>query len=117
MLRSAVPDASLEWAVSRAERLARLLSDALHDQHDWVMQYDRLMVPVERIFEPSGVLLRAEFPEHCWIVPPKRPQIELHRQMRQGCYILLAITPIDHPGDGAFVVEWRYSAESVVIAA
>jgi hypothetical protein len=84
---------------------AKLLERALHDDGPWTVSIGPLTVPAERLFGADAVTFRAQVPEHCWMGSTP------HTATLACAGTVLSAKPIDHPGDAAFTIMWRVSAD------
>lgn len=102
-------EASLDHIVAVAVRTSRLLERALHDsQARWEIGYGHAewVFPARREVTSEGVTFSADFPSICWIGEPDR-----------GAFLvcdgeMVAAKDLEHPGDGAFTIEWRLAVET-----
>lgn len=88
----------------------KLLEKALHDPGPWAFAWGPFVVPAEREVTATGVVLRGDYPDHCYLATPGNVVALLCDGEVVGA------KEIDHPGDGAFEVEWSLSARIAVAA-
>lgn len=91
--------------VARAVFTTKVLERALHDARPWTLSWGPFEVPVARTIHQDGVTFRAEFPDHCYLEPPYPVAV-----LKCADEAVSAKT-MDHPGDGAFIIEWTLRAQ------
>lgn len=96
---------TLDALAARAVYAARLLERAVHSPGPWQISWGPFTVPAERVISESGVTFKAQFPDHCYLVPPSaRATLLCDGEV-------VSVREIDFLGDRAFEMEWRITAQ------
>lgn len=98
----------LDFAVAQASFQARQMERALHDNGPWTISYGPFEMPACRLIGESHIKFLAHFDEHCYLVTPAEPALLKCRGE------IVGLQHINHPGDGAWELEWVLALGSAV---
>ena len=96
---------ALDALAARAVYTAVLFERAVHDPGPWTVTWGPHTAEAEREITDEGVVFTATFPETCYLQPP-----EPNAVLRCDGHVM-AIRPIQFPGDVAFAITWAIRAK------